>query len=60
MNTLLLALMLLQIALEDAKVNGAAPEIVEGIEAAIAAIQKVHGSDVTFAQLEQLRSKALW
>ena len=59
-NAVALALMLLQQELEAAKVGGAAPAIVAGLANAIAELQKVHGSDVTFAQLESLRTKPTW
>jgi hypothetical protein len=55
-----LALSLAGQALSDAKVNGAAAEIIAELESAVASLVKVHGSDVTFAQLEGLRTKPLW
>lgn len=55
-----LALSLLQHVLSDAKVNGAAQTVIESLEASIANLIAVHGSDVTFGQLEGLRTKPLW
>lgn len=55
-----LSLALLQQVLSSAKVAGAAPEIIASLEASIASLVSVHGSDVTFSQLEGLRTKPLW
>jgi hypothetical protein len=57
---LVIALALLNQELQNAKVSGAAQEIIDSIAEAIASLVKVHGSDVTFDQLEQLRTKCLW
>lgn len=59
-NVITLVLGLLGNVLAAAKVGGAAPEVVAAIQAAIDALSKVHGSDVTFQQLEGLRVKATW
>lgn len=55
-----LALSLASQALNDAKVNGAPAEIVDYLEGAVSNLVKVHGSEVTFGQLEGLRTKPLW
>lgn len=60
MNVVALSLMLLQIVLEEAVKNNAAEEFVQTIQAAIASLQKVHGTDVTFEQLESLRTAPMW
>jgi hypothetical protein len=59
-NIISLILSLLATTLEAAKVGGAAPEVIQAIESAIASLQKVQGSDVTYAQLEGLRIKPQW
>jgi hypothetical protein len=53
----LLAIALIQAALKAANVNGVATEVIANLEDALNALVKVHGSDVTFTQLEQLRVK---
>jgi hypothetical protein len=55
-----LVLSLLQTALDAATSNKVADEVIAGIQAAIAALQKVQGSDVTYQQLEDLRIKPTW
>lgn len=55
-----LVLSLLGTALQAAKVNGVAVEVVAGIEAAVEALEKVKGTPVTFGQLEELRIKPRW
>lgn len=55
-----LVLNLLYATLESAKVGGAAPEVVAGLQAAIDALEKVRGTDVTFQQLEGLRVEPKW
>lgn len=50
-----LSLAFLQAVLESAKVNGAAVEVIENLEAAIAKLLTVQGTDVTFEQLEGLK-----
>ena len=59
-NIIDLILNLLQIALNAANVNGLASEIVTGIQAAIAELEKVRGTTVTYGQLEALRIKPTW
>lgn len=55
-----LALSLLESALEAAKANGLAIEIVQGVEGAIQKLREVQGSDVTYGQLEGLRINPKW
>ncbi len=55
-----LVLTLLDGVLQSAKANNVSIEIVQGVEAAIAALSKVHGTPVTFEQLESLRVKPEW
>ena len=55
-----LVLVLLQSILSAAKLGGIAPDIIANIEAAIANLLKVQGSDVTYQQLESLRVKTEW
>lgn len=57
-----LALSLLQLVLSNLKGSGVAvaEEITQGIEQAIAALQAVQGTPVTFAQLESLRVEPKW
>lgn len=55
-----LILALLQSVLASAKVGGVAPEVIANIEAAVANLLKVQGSDVTYAQLESLRVTTKW
>ena len=55
-----LVLSLLGTALAAAKVNGVAAEIVAGIAAAIAELEKVRGTPVTYQQLEGLRITPKW
>jgi hypothetical protein len=57
-----LALNLLQLVLSNLKGSGVtvAAEITQGIEQAIAALQAVQGTPVTFAQLESLRVEPKW
>jgi hypothetical protein len=52
-----LALNLLKIVLENAKVQGLAAEVVADIQAAVDKLQSVHGTPVTYEQLESLRIK---
>jgi hypothetical protein len=59
-NVIDLVLSLLKVVLDSANTNNLAAEIVAGIEAAIAELQKVRGTDVTFAQLESLRVQPKW
>jgi len=40
--------------------NGAAPEVIADVQAAIDALLKVQGTPVTYAQLEGLRVKPTW
>ena len=55
-----LALTLAQQVLAAAKINGLAVDIIADLEAAVASLEKVQGTDVTFDQLEGLRVKAQW
>jgi len=55
-----LVLTILQSVLSAAKVGGVAPEVVGYIEAAVANLLKVQGTDVTYSQLESLRVKTEW
>ncbi|MGH9641510.1 MAG: hypothetical protein ACRD3Q_03720 [Terriglobales bacterium] len=55
-----LVLSLLQSILAAAKVGGAAPEVISNVEAAVSNLLKVQGSQVTFAQLEELRVTTKW
>lgn len=57
-----LSLNLLQLVLSNIKGSGAsvASEITQGIEAAIANLQTVQGTPVTYAQLESLRVEPKW
>lgn len=59
-NVIELVLALLANVLAAAKVGGAAPEVIAAIQAAIDSLAKVHGTDVTFQQLEELRVKPQW
>lgn len=53
-----LALGLTQLVLEQIKTKSDVPsEIVADVQAAFDALQKVHGTPVTFEQLESLRTK---
>ncbi len=60
MGYLALALSLLQTVLASAKASNAAQEEVDGIEQALQKLMSVQGSDVTYQQLEDLRSKTTW
>lgn len=55
-----LVLSLLGTLLSSMKVGGFAPEAIAAVEAAMAKLDEVRGSDVTFAQLEGLRTKPQW
>ena len=55
-----LVLTLLQSILASAKIGGVAPEVIAGIEAAVANLLAVQGTPVTFAQLEGLRVTTKW
>lgn len=55
-----LILTLLQSVLTSAKVGGVPAEVVALIEAAVANLMKVQGTDVTYSQLESLRVKTEW
>ena len=59
LNVIDLVLSLLSSLLTTVKGSAAADasEIAQGIEAAIASLQAVQGSPVTYAQLESLRTK---
>ena len=53
-----LALTLAQQVLAAAKINGLTADIIADLEAAVASLEKVQGTDVTFDLLEGLRVKA--
>ena len=55
-----LALFLAQTVLDELKVKGAPVEVVNDVEEAVAALLKVQGTDVTFQQLESLRTTPKW
>lgn len=55
-----LILALLQSVLDAAKLNGAAPEVIANLEAAVAKLLEVQGTPVTFQQLEGLRVTTKW
>jgi hypothetical protein len=55
-----LSLTLLQSILASAQVGGVAPEVIANIEAAVANLLAVQGTQVTFAQLEGLRVTTKW
>jgi hypothetical protein len=59
-NVISLVLTLLGGVLASAKANNVAQEVIQGIEAAIAALAKVHDTPVTYEQLESLRVKPQW
>lgn len=59
-NIIELVLSLLGPVLAAAKVNGVAADIVAGIAAAIAELEKVRGTPVTYQQLEGLRVSPKW
>ncbi len=52
-----LALTLVQSVLSQLKSTGAEAAIVADVQAAVDALFKVHGTDVTYQQLESLRVK---
>jgi len=59
-----LVLSLLNSVLSQFKLNPAATQdtqlAIDGIQSAITALEQVHGSDVTFQQLESLRVEPKW
>ena len=55
-----LVLSLLQQLLPSMTKNQVPAEVVAGVQAAIAALEKVQGTDVTYSQLESLRVKPTW
>lgn len=59
-SLLSLILTLLSSVLSAAKVGGVAPDIIANIEAAVAKLLEVQGSDVSFKQLEDLRVTTTW
>ena len=59
-NIIDLVLSLLKVALDSANTNKLATEIVDAIAAAMTELQKVKGTDVTYAQLEGLRIQPKW
>lgn len=60
MTLLQIAIALIATELDAAKVGGAAPEIIANLEAALASLIAVHGTDVTYEGLEALRVKPTW
>jgi hypothetical protein len=52
--------MLLQSVLAAAGVNPKYSKLIAGVQAAIAELEKVKGTDVTFNQLEGLRVTPTW
>ncbi len=60
MTWIALALSLLQTVLSSAKIGNAEQEVIAVIEAAVAKLLSVKGSNVTYQQLEDLRSKSTW
>lgn len=55
-----LVLTILQSVLGSAKVGGVPAEVVGLIEAAVANLLKVQGTDVTYSQMESLRVTTQW
>jgi hypothetical protein len=55
-----LALSLLQSVLSAAKIGGVPADVIALLEAAVANILKVQGTDVTYSQLESLRVTTTW
>jgi hypothetical protein len=55
-----LALTLAQQVLAAAKVNKLAPAIIADLQAAVTALIKVKGTEVTYAQLQGLRVEPKW
>ena len=55
-----LVLSLLASILSTATKNGAAAEIIAGIQSAIDALTKVQGTPVTYGQLESMRVEPEW
>lgn len=55
-----LVLNLLGTALAAAKANNLTQEVVQGLQAAITALEQVQGTPVTQQQLEGLRVKTSW
>ena len=55
-----LVLTLLGTLLSGLKANGATQEILKAVEDAIAAVNVVHSTPVTFGQLEGLRADIKW
>ena len=46
--------------IDDLQVKGAAPEVIQSVQAALDAWQAVKDSPVTYDQLESLRTKKTW
>lgn len=57
---ILLSLNLLAVSLAAAKISGAPQTIIDEIEAAIAKLQTVQGTPVTWEQVQGLRTSAQW
>lgn len=60
MGYLALAIQLLESVLASAKVGNAEQQVLEGLQAAIDKMAATQGTDVTYAQLESLRTKTTW
>lgn len=60
MNWIALALSLLQTVLASAQVGKAEQAVIDNLQAAMKKLLEVEGSDVTFEQLEGLRTSAKW
>lgn len=59
-NVIALILSLLKLVLDQAGVKGLPEEAITDVQAAIAALERVRGSEVTFGQLESLRVEPKW
>ena len=57
---ILLSLNLLSVSLAAAKIAGAPQAIIDELTAAITKLQSVQGTDVTWEQLQGLRTSAQW
>ena len=55
-----LVLSLLAATIPQLTKNGAAPEIIADVQAAVDALLKVQGTPVTYAQLQSLEVKPTW
>lgn len=59
-NIIDLVLSLLGTIIPQLTKSGAAPAVIADVQAAVAALQKVQGTPVTYAQLESLRVTPEW